>query len=110
MDVLLPNCRKKDADHDAMFGLAEEEGESMITIVFVVLIIVAAAMFSAQNAAPVAVSFLSAHLEASLAIVVILAFFAGMIMGMLLLSWMRLRRSMRKKKESRSAQTKIINN
>jgi uncharacterized integral membrane protein len=82
----------------------------MVTIVLVVLIIVAAAVFSVQNAAPVAVSFLSAHFEASLAIVVILSFFAGMIMGMLLLSWVRLRRSMRKKRESKSAQTKIINN
>jgi uncharacterized integral membrane protein len=82
----------------------------MVTIVLVVLIIVAAAVFSVQNAAPVAVSFLSAHFEASLAIVVILSFFAGMIMGMLLLSWVRLRRSIRKKRESKSAQTKIINN
>jgi uncharacterized integral membrane protein len=82
----------------------------MITIVFVILMIVAAAAFSVQNAAPVAVSFLSAHFEASLAIVVILSFFAGVIMGMLLLSWMRLRRSMKKKKAVRPEQTKIIGN
>ena len=47
----------------------------MISIVFVILIIVAAAIFSVQNATTVAVSFLSAHFEASLAIVVILSFF-----------------------------------
>ena len=81
----------------------------MITMVFVVIIIVAVAFFSAQNATPVAVSFLSAHFEASLAIVVILSFLTGMIMGMFLLSWMRLRRSMKKKKKERSPeQTKII--
>lgn len=80
----------------------------MITLVFVIIMVVAVALFSAQNATPVAVSFLSAHFEASLAIVVILSFLTGMIMGVLLLSWMRLRRSMRKKRKERSSeQTKI---
>lgn len=80
----------------------------MITIVIVGIIMIAVFVFSAQNATPVAVSFLAVHFEASLAIVVILSFLAGIIMGMILLSWMRLRRSMKKKKKERSAeQTKI---
>ena len=80
----------------------------MITLVFVIIMVVAIALFSAQNATPVAVSFLSAHFEASLAIVVILSFLTGMIMGVLLLSWMRFRRSIRKKRKERSSeQTKI---
>jgi uncharacterized integral membrane protein len=89
----------------------KERGDTMITIVIVGIIIVAVAIFSAQNATPVAVSFLSAHFDASLAVVVILSFFTGIIMGMILLSWMRLRRSMKKKRKERSAeQTKIAGN
>jgi uncharacterized integral membrane protein len=86
-----------------------KRGDAMITMVLVVFIIIAVAFFSAQNATPVAVSFLSAHFEASLAIVVVLSFLTGMVLGMVLLSWMRLRRSMKKKKKERGTeQTKIV--
>jgi uncharacterized integral membrane protein len=82
----------------------------MITIVIIGIIIVAVAVFSVQNAAPVAVSFLSAHFEASLAVVVVLSFLTGMVMGMILLFWMRLRRSIQKKKKERAEaqKTKIL--
>jgi uncharacterized integral membrane protein len=79
----------------------------MITVIVVVIIMVAVAIFSAQNATPVAVSFLSQHFEASLAVVVLLSFLIGMVMGMFVLSMMRLRRSLRQKKVSDQAQTKI---
>ena len=79
----------------------------MITVVIVVALVVAVAIFSAQNATPVAVSFLSQHFEASLAIVVILSFLTGLIMGMLLLSLMRVRRSLRQKKTTDQARTKV---
>jgi uncharacterized integral membrane protein len=71
----------------------------MSAILIVVIISILVAVFSAQNAAPVAVSFLSWHFDASLAIVVLLSFLTGMIIGMVLLSVIRLRRSSRKKKE-----------
>ena len=70
----------------------------MVAIVVFILIAVAV-VFSVQNASPVALSFFSWHFEASLAIVVLLTLVIGMIIGMAILSWSRLRRAMRKKKD-----------
>ncbi len=72
----------------------------MITLIFVVVIIIVVAAFSAQNSAPVAVSFLTWHFEASLALVIVLSLLSGMVMGMMLLSWLRLRRSVREKRKA----------
>jgi uncharacterized integral membrane protein len=72
----------------------------MVTIILVVMVIVIVATFSVQNAAPVSISFLTSHFDASLAVIALLFFLAGMIAGMAVLSWARLRRSARKKKES----------
>jgi len=72
----------------------------MGTIILVVIVIVIVATFSVQNAAPVSISFLSAHFDASLAVTVLLFFLAGMIAGMAVLSWTRMRRSARKKHEA----------
>ena len=72
----------------------------MGTTILVVIVIVIVATFSVQNAAPVSISFLSAHFDASLAVIVLLFFLAGMIAGMAVLSWVRMRRSARKKKEA----------
>jgi len=66
----------------------------LITIVITLTIVV---IFSVQNAVPVAVSFLSWHFEASLAIVIALSLLSGLIVGMAVLSWIRLRRSSRMK-------------
>jgi len=66
-----------------------------------VLVIAVAVIFSVQNASPVALSFLAWHFEASLAIVIVLTLVIGMVLGMAILSWSRLMRSMRKKKEVR---------
>jgi uncharacterized integral membrane protein len=71
----------------------------MGTIILVVIVIVIVATFSVQNAAPVSISFLSSHFDASLAVIALLFFLAGMIAGMAVLSWVRMRRSARKKKE-----------
>jgi uncharacterized integral membrane protein len=71
----------------------------MGTIIFVLAVIVIVGIFSVQNAAPVSISFLSAHFDASLAVIALLFFLAGMIAGMAVLSWVRMRRSARKKKE-----------
>ena len=72
----------------------------MGTTILVVIVIVIVATFSVQNAAPVSISFLAAHFDASLAVIVLLFFLAGMISGMAVLSWVRMRRSARKKKEA----------
>ena len=72
----------------------------MVTVILVVIVIVIVGTFSAQNASPVSISFLSSHFDASLAVVALLFFLAGMIAGMVVLSWTRMRRSARKKKES----------
>lgn len=69
----------------------------MITLIFIFVIVAAVAVFSVQNAAPVAVSFLFWHFEASLAVVIVLALLTGIVAGMALLSMLRLRRTMREK-------------
>ena len=81
-------------------GDRRKQEEQVTTLIFVIIIVAAVTAFTAQNAAPVAVSFLAWHFEASLAVVIVLAFLAGMITGMALLSWFRLRRSLREKRES----------
>lgn len=72
----------------------------MISLILLFFIIAAVAAFSVQNATPVAVSFLSWHFEASLALVIVLSLVSGMIVGMALLSLVRLRRSLRVKRLS----------
>jgi len=72
----------------------------MITLIFVVIIIVAVTAFSAQNATSVAVSFLTWHFEASLALVIMLSLLCGIVIGMALLSLLRLRRSVRGRKKA----------
>jgi uncharacterized integral membrane protein len=73
-------------------------GGRMVAILLVILIGVAV-IFSVQNASPVALSFLTWHFEASLAVVILLTLVIGMILGMAILSLSRLMRSMRKKRE-----------
>lgn len=70
----------------------------MFSLIIGVITLCIVVLFSVQNAGPVAVSFLSWHFEASLAIVIALSVLGGMIVGMAILSWIRMRRSARKKK------------
>lgn len=72
----------------------------MITIILAVIIILIVAVFSVQNAAPAAISFLFWRFDASLAIVIFLSVFAGLIIGVTIMSWFRIKRSQREKKES----------
>ncbi len=83
------------------------DGGDMITLILLFLIIAVVATFSAQNATPVAVSFLSWRFEASLAVVIVLSLLAGIVTGMVLLSWTRLKRSMRQKKLSSAERSKV---
>jgi putative membrane protein len=71
----------------------------MVAIILVVIVILIVGIFSAQNAMPVAVSFLSWQFNGSLAVIALLFFLAGMIAGMAVLSWTRMRRAARKKSE-----------
>ena len=73
----------------------------MVPIFLVVIVMVVVAAFSVQNAAPVSISFLSSHFDASLAMIALLFFLAGMIAGMAVLFWARMRRSAKKKKEEK---------
>ena len=70
----------------------------MLSLIVAVMALVAVVLFSVQNAGPVAVSVLFWHFEASLAVVIALSLLVGAIAGMTILSWIRLRRSIRKKK------------
>jgi uncharacterized integral membrane protein len=71
----------------------------------VVILIAAVVIFSVQNASPVALSFLFWHFEASLAIVILLTLVLGVITGMAILSWSRMKRTMRKKNERQGERT-----
>jgi uncharacterized integral membrane protein len=71
----------------------------MITIVFIIIIAAVVAVFSIQNAAPVSVTFLSWHFEASLAIIILLSVLTGFIIGMIVLLSIRFARSARKKEK-----------
>ncbi len=70
----------------------------MATIILVIIIAVVATLFSVQNAMPVSISFAIWQFNASLAIVALLFFFAGMITGAGMLFWIRMRRRARRKR------------
>jgi len=70
----------------------------VFSLIVAVIALAVVVLFSVQNAGPVAVSFLFWHFEASLAVVIALCLLVGAVAGMTVLSWIRLRRSARKKK------------
>ncbi|HYA88496.1 MAG TPA: LapA family protein [Nitrospirota bacterium] len=70
----------------------------MFSLFIIVVMTIIVVIFSIQNAGSVAVSFLSWHFDASLAMVIALSFLAGMIIGMAILAAIRMSRSARKKK------------
>jgi uncharacterized integral membrane protein len=78
---------------------------NMFATILLVIVIVIVALFSVQNAMPVAISFLGWRFDASLAVIALLFFLAGMIAGMGVLSWTRMRRAARKRKEPRQKQS-----
>jgi putative membrane protein len=71
---------------------------NMFSLIIAVVVLIIVVVFSVQNAGPVAVSFLTWRFEASLAIVIALTLLAGMIIGMAILTGMRMGRASRKKK------------
>jgi uncharacterized integral membrane protein len=63
-----------------------------MTILIILLIVISlVAIFSAQNAMPVTISFLFWKFEASLAIVIFLSALAGMIVGAIIVSLLRIK-------------------
>lgn len=76
----------------------KEKGKNMITLFIVVVAVTVMVIFSVQNAAPVAVAFLSWKFEASLAVIIVLAVVTGILVGGVTASLWRLKRSIRDKK------------
>jgi uncharacterized integral membrane protein len=70
----------------------------MITLFIVVVAVTVMVVFSVQNAAPVAVAFLSWKFEASLAVIIVLAVVTGILIGGVAASLWRLKRSIKGKK------------
>jgi uncharacterized integral membrane protein len=70
----------------------------MGALILVIIVIVLVAVFSVQNAMPVAISFLAWQFGASLALIALLFFLCGMITGIGVLSWIQMRRRARKKR------------
>ena len=67
-----------------------------MTIILLLFVVVIVAIFSVQNAMPVAITFLFWKFEASLAIVIFLSVLAGMIVGAIIVSLLRIKPSVKK--------------
>jgi len=68
----------------------------MATIILLLIVMLVVAVFSVQNAMPVAITFFFWKLEASLAIVVFLSALSGAIMGGIVATLLRIKTSGRK--------------
>ena len=68
----------------------------MATIILLLIIVAVVAIFSVQNAMPVAITFLLWKFEASLAIVIFLSVLAGIIAGAIIVSLLRIKPSLKK--------------
>ena len=68
----------------------------MATIILLLIIVAVVAIFSVQNAMPVAITFLFWKFEASLAIVIFLSVIAGMITGAIIVSLLKVKSSVKK--------------
>ena len=71
----------------------------MATIILLLIIVAVVAIFSVQNAMPVAITFLFWKFEASLAIVIFLSVIAGMIVGAIIVSLLKVKSSVKKNSE-----------
>lgn len=66
------------------------------------IIILCIAMFSVQNAAPVAISFLFWRFDASLAIVIFLSALSGAVITSIVMFWLRIRRQTKEKQNGQA--------
>ncbi|MEK6673598.1 MAG: LapA family protein [Nitrospirota bacterium] len=78
----------------------------MITLIFLLLITAAVAVFSVQNAVPVTISLFIWRFDASLAIVIFLSVLSGIVIGTAAVYLMRAKRYL-KNKESDTPQENI---
>ena len=69
----------------------------MVIIIILLLLVTIVAVFSVQNALPVAITFFFWKFEASLAIILFLTLIAGMIAGALIVTLMKMKSSQNKK-------------
>ena len=63
----------------------------MTTIILLLIVIAGVAIFSVQNAVPVAITFLFWKFEASLAIVIFRSVLSGVIAGTIIVSLLKIR-------------------
>jgi uncharacterized integral membrane protein len=68
----------------------------MAIVILLLVVIFVLAVFSIQNALPVAITFFFWKFEASLAIIVFLSMLCGMIAGAIILSLVRMKSSTKK--------------
>ena len=68
----------------------------MATIIFLLIVMLIVAVFSLQNAMPVAITFFFWKLEASLAIIVFLSALFGAVAGGIIISLLKLKSSGKK--------------
>jgi uncharacterized integral membrane protein len=69
----------------------------MVNVIIALIIIVFVAIFSVQNAAPVAISFLVWQFQASLAIVIFLCALCGITVGAILTLMVRIKKQRKTK-------------
>ena len=83
----------------------------MITLVIVLIAVTVMVVFSVQNAAPVAVSFLAWKVEASLAVIILLSSLLGILIGSMMVSLWRYKRTQKDKKDNKDrTQVPVDNN
>jgi uncharacterized integral membrane protein len=68
----------------------------MVIIIILLIIVGIVAVFSVQNASPVAITFFFWKFEASLAIILFLTVIAGMIAGALIVTILKIKPSQKK--------------
>ncbi len=68
----------------------------MATIIFLLIVVLIVAVFSVQNAMPVAITFFFWKLEASLAIIVFLSALCGAVAGGIIITLLKLKSSGKK--------------
>jgi len=70
----------------------------MVSLIVVLLVVFLVALFSVQNASPVAISFLFWRFEASLAIVIFLSVLAGVLVTVIIYSSRAVKKALSAKK------------
>jgi uncharacterized integral membrane protein len=74
----------------------------MSILIIALLIIAVVAIFSTQNALPVSIVFLFWKFQASLAIVIFLSALTGVIVALIIFLWLRIRRTRKTARISRT--------